>query len=83
MYNILPSFSCIYFQKEGAKKGRKKKCATASIKNSPVSLRDGDTLGVKVSTYNAHSRPAGLCDGEWAGGVPSMCIETTPMQVLQ
>ena len=37
-----------FVQKEGGKKKKGKGAATANVKNSPVSLRDGDTLGLKV-----------------------------------
>ena len=59
MYNSLVQSSSVYhaaanttFQKDGSKKGRGKKKKgqdTANIKNSPINLRDGDILGLKVN----------------------------------
>ena len=47
-----------FLQKESRKK-KKSKSTAANIKNSPICLRDGDTLGLKVRTcrYNAYLSP--------------------------
>ena len=52
-------YACIIVQVES--KGRKRGGAKVSIKNSPIMLRDGDTIGIKVG-YACGRREGGGAD---------------------